>query len=79
MSHYSVQDWATLNAMSDDKVIEMMNVTLGATTQPAAFWIAEMDRRSRRRHDRIMLSLTAVVTVLTFANVGLVAWTIWPS
>jgi len=66
---------ADLRAMSDEELVQRYD-QVAATTVPLAptFFRDEISRRQTERQTDTIRRLTWVVTGLTVANVGLVAW-----
>ena len=71
---YRVDSLEQVERMSRRELRRRASHLLSQTPMPAIFWIAELERRDRRRHSRLMLAFTAIVTLATIVNVVLFAW-----
>lgn len=63
---------AELDDMSDEEMIAKSDQHLEYRALPSDFFLNELHRRNMRKHTKAITALTAVITVATIINVGLV-------
>lgn len=66
----------TTDDWTDAEVMEAYHRSFDRAPDFGRRFLAIMERRERKRHERIMLWLTIAVTALTVVNVALVAWAV---